>query len=491
MTPIALNDPKRVIFALVPEKGPLSMRLMVGSPTAMLSALREIHVLVDTHRAGRSTHPVLLDFAPEAMALVQNAHTMGVVIKAMALSGFTPTGILESARAEALSGFSDLMVQPGVDGCTAGALEAYQVVLEEEIRLKEEAAAWDEAVAADQVFEAKKAEEARQERQRQLALLVAAWSEALIEDEQFEKNKAEKARQARAEELAREAALWEEAIAANRAFDARRLAHAWAEALVMDVQFNRAAAERVWDEAVAENALFDGRVLLAAWDEALAEDATFESRQAEDRLVEEAIAWEEALVYDARLNRANAAAHQIREAVLKEMSQEPVRLSLEDMAFAFGPTKNGATEWTLSPVRSSDAEGDVAVLEAPVAVEAKAAEVPVPTFALVHTGRLRSGTQVYAENRDLIVFGHVSSGAEAIADGHVTVNGPMYGRVVAGAQGDTSVHVVCQAFYGEMVSIGGRYTTFDALPEALRGAPVHFWVENDGIHYRRLDLNAG
>lgn len=62
-----------------------------------------------------------------------------------------------------------------------------------------------------------------------------------------------------------------------------------------------------------------------------------------------------------------------------------------------------------------------------------------PTMVLKR--QLRSGQRVYARNADLIVIGAVSRGAEIIADGNIHVYGPLRGRAIAGARGNTSARI--------------------------------------------------
>ena len=50
----------------------------------------------------------------------------------------------------------------------------------------------------------------------------------------------------------------------------------------------------------------------------------------------------------------------------------------------------------------------------------------------VHIGAVRSGQQIYAQGRSLVVIGNVNSGAEVMADGDVYVFGRLMGRAVAG-----------------------------------------------------------
>ncbi|OGA99541.1 MAG: septum site-determining protein MinC, partial [Burkholderiales bacterium RIFCSPHIGHO2_12_FULL_61_11] len=79
----------------------------------------------------------------------------------------------------------------------------------------------------------------------------------------------------------------------------------------------------------------------------------------------------------------------------------------------------------------------------PAALQAAPANPPPPTAApaspslgaLVIDKPLRSGQQVYARGRDLVLLAMVNAGAEVIADGHIHVYAPLRGKAMAGARG--------------------------------------------------------
>src|SRR5690606_9279388 len=60
-----------------------------------------------------------------------------------------------------------------------------------------------------------------------------------------------------------------------------------------------------------------------------------------------------------------------------------------------------------------------------------------PAAAMIIRRPLRSGQRVYAKGTDLIVIGMGSQGAEVIADGNIHIYGPLRGKAMAGARGDT------------------------------------------------------
>ncbi|MDK7178607.1 septum site-determining protein MinC, partial [Micrococcus luteus] len=75
--------------------------------------------------------------------------------------------------------------------------------------------------------------------------------------------------------------------------------------------------------------------------------------------------------------------------------------------------------------------------------------------------QLRSGQRVYARNADLIVIGAVSPGAEIIADGNIHVYGPLRGRAIAGARGNTAARIFTSHLDAELVAIAGIYRLID------------------------------
>jgi septum site-determining protein MinC len=76
---------------------------------------------------------------------------------------------------------------------------------------------------------------------------------------------------------------------------------------------------------------------------------------------------------------------------------------------------------------------------------------------------LRSGQQVYAKGRDLIVMGNVNAGAEVIADGHIHIYGMLRGKAIAGARGNGEAQIFAQMMEPELISIAGVYRTSENL----------------------------
>jgi len=115
------------------------------------------------------------------------------------------------------------------------------------------------------------------------------------------------------------------------------------------------------------------------------------------------------------------------------------------------------------------------------------AAVPPGSPGLVHTAPVRSGQQVYAQNRDLTVCAPVGAGAEVIADGSVHIYGPLRGRALAGALGDTNARIFCREFHAELVAVAGHYKVLDEIPASLHGKAVQVWLQNDKLHIEELN----
>ena len=106
---------------------------------------------------------------------------------------------------------------------------------------------------------------------------------------------------------------------------------------------------------------------------------------------------------------------------------------------------------------------------------------------LVQRSPVRSGQQVYADNRDLTVLSAVGAGAEVIADGSIHIYGALRGRALAGAQGNEDARIFCREFHAELVAVAGHYKVLEDIPKELRGKAVQVWLENGQIKLAALD----
>lgn len=103
----------------------------------------------------------------------------------------------------------------------------------------------------------------------------------------------------------------------------------------------------------------------------------------------------------------------------------------------------------------------------------------VPPLAMVIDKPLRSGQQVYARGRDLVVLAMVNPGAEVIADGHIHVYAPLRGKAIAGARGQSDARIIALAMDPQLISIAGVYRTSETpLPDTVLGKPAQIRLQS-------------
>lgn len=150
---------------------------------------------------------------------------------------------------------------------------------------------------------------------------------------------------------------------------------------------------------------------------------------------------------------------------------------------------NPAPRPTSAPV----ADKDVPVVAPPAANEAPASPPAQPAIpevapaAMVINRQLRSGQRIYARNTDLIVIGVVSQGAEIIADGNIHVYGPLRGKAMAGARGDTSARIFTTQLDPELLAIAGVYRVIETrLDPSLLNQPTIVQLDDDQLKITAL-----
>lgn len=130
------------------------------------------------------------------------------------------------------------------------------------------------------------------------------------------------------------------------------------------------------------------------------------------------------------------------------------------------------------------------IVEVPVEVQVPVEFQLLPPPPLVVDRPLRSGQQVYAEGRDLIVLGLVSHGAEVMADGHVHVYAPLRGRARAGARGNKEARIFTTLMQAQLLSIAGVHRTTEDLPATLTGRAAMVRLAGDMLHVEALESGA-
>ena len=169
----------------------------------------------------------------------------------------------------------------------------------------------------------------------------------------------------------------------------------------------------------------------------------------------------------------------------------PVELSVQPARPAQAPdVASTADAVTVVPVLTAAADND-ASKNPPASTTATAAVgnpvTPHASSALVITKPLRSGQRVYARHTDLVVIGMVSQGAEVIADGNIHVYGPLRGKAMAGARGDTSARIFTTQLDAELLAIAGVYRVVeDKLDRALHNQPALVHLDGDALRIQSL-----
>ena len=131
-------------------------------------------------------------------------------------------------------------------------------------------------------------------------------------------------------------------------------------------------------------------------------------------------------------------------------------------------------ERQVAPATKAPASVKTPPVPTPVAAPVPAQAMPeAPLGALVINKPLRSGQQIYARGRDLVVLAMVNAGAEIIADGHIHVYAPLRGKAMAGARGNTEARIFALSLEAELISIAGIYRTSEnPLPANIQGKPA-------------------
>ena len=149
--------------------------------------------------------------------------------------------------------------------------------------------------------------------------------------------------------------------------------------------------------------------------------------------------------------------------------------------------KTSQTEWLQAARQAGLVLGDDVRIrrQAPAAAAQMPVSAPAPKAApaladaMVLDKPLRSGQQVYAKGRDLVVLAMVNPGAEVIADGSIHVYSSLRGKAIAGARGNTKAMIFAHAMEPELISIAGVYRTSEnPLPAEVAGLPAQVCLQS-------------
>ena len=154
---------------------------------------------------------------------------------------------------------------------------------------------------------------------------------------------------------------------------------------------------------------------------------------------------------------------------------------------ADAPRPTQAENPSKTPAKNTSAQTTAADTDQP----ADSASQPTPPAgnvpAMVINRPLRSGQRVYARQADLVIIGMVSQGAEIIADGNIHVYGPLRGKAMAGARGDTSARIFSTQLDPELLAVAGIYRVVEnKLDTAIHNRPAQVRLENETLHIEAL-----
>ena len=126
--------------------------------------------------------------------------------------------------------------------------------------------------------------------------------------------------------------------------------------------------------------------------------------------------------------------------------------------------------------------------QAPAADKTESADAGLCSAMWVQ-GAVRSGQQVYAKDRDVIVTGSINPGAEVVADGHVHVFGSVMGKVFAGSGGYQSAKIFAHRLNPELVCIAGMYQLSEDIDDAYKQGFVEVRLQDDKLVFNPDCLN--
>ncbi|MBS0317664.1 MAG: septum site-determining protein MinC, partial [Proteobacteria bacterium] len=119
------------------------------------------------------------------------------------------------------------------------------------------------------------------------------------------------------------------------------------------------------------------------------------------------------------------------------------------------------------------------VQQMPAPIEAPPIEA-APASALVIDRPMRSGQQIYARGRDLVLLAMVNAGAEVIADGNIHVYARLRGKAIAGARGNADARIFSLCMEPELIAIAGVYRTSEVpLPPELWSKPTQIRLQGE------------
>lgn len=185
----------------------------------------------------------------------------------------------------------------------------------------------------------------------------------------------------------------------------------------------------------------------------------------------------------------DALADSARAAGLAQVSLPPLAAKLSSESESAKPDSLPPPASTPAPAAASASKAVDVVADTGVAVSEPPASAGMAVATLIIDKPLRSGQKVYARHADLIVLGVVSHGAEVIADGNIHVYGPLRGKAMAGARGNTDARIFTTQFDAELIAVAGVYRSMTAaLSPDIENKPATVRLTGDKLLVDPLDI---
>jgi len=177
-----------------------------------------------------------------------------------------------------------------------------------------------------------------------------------------------------------------------------------------------------------------------------------------------------------------------------ELAESAREAGLALLSLSAAPVRSPAPEPAAEPAPAAQAAPAPAPRPpaTPAATETVAEQPPAAPHAvptMIIDKPLRSGQRIYARHADLIVMGVVSHGAEVIADGNIHVYGPLRGKAMAGARGDTKARIYTTRLEAELVAVAGVYRTLaTALSPDIQDKPALIRLDGEKLLVEPLPI---
>jgi septum site-determining protein MinC len=109
------------------------------------------------------------------------------------------------------------------------------------------------------------------------------------------------------------------------------------------------------------------------------------------------------------------------------------------------------------------------------------------TRPMIHYGVVRGGQTIFAEDRDLIIFGHVKMNAEVGAGRNLIIMGHAEGRLAAGLSNDSESVIIVGKYNPSLVSINGNFNTIDSDDKNI-GKTIKIQLDNDSFKFEEISI---